>query len=243
MSLKKKLFAKIAGGKFNLNGHIPFQQELQFLYDNLEQKIGPGTSKAVVIASATTGEGSTTIASCYALLLARGLNRPTYSNNGSKGADSTKVLLIDANFRHPSVHQIFNVENDIGFSEMLLGQAAPEQCIEYVDDGNLSLIKAGRTLDNPSQLLKADSVNNIMDLLKLHFTYIIIDSAPVLSYFDTLALTRFCHGLVLNIRAETTRREVVQKAKSKLIEANLNILGVVLNRRGYYIPDVIYDHL
>ena len=257
MSLYKKIRKKILGGilnEFNRNGcnglssldlikPFPFQQELQHLYDSIELILGQQNDcKTIVIASSTHGEGSSTIASYYALFLATGIKLSTNSGKASS-TDDSNILLVDGNFRHPSIHLLFNLENEQGFAELLQEQAELNQVVNQLEELNLTIITAGSAIENPVEIFRPEPLTRIIEQFKNNFSYIIIDAAPILPYLDSLTVIKQCDGLVLNLRAESTRREVVRKAKLKLMDSNVNILGVVLNGRGYHIPEVIYNHI
>ncbi len=227
----------------NLFSKGAFQDELQFLYDNLELKLGHLDQKIITVTSSTGREGSSTLASYYALQLARGQIQPATANNGDSRDSSRDVLVIDANFRHPSLHGLFNIENAIGFTEMLQKKAALQECVFYLEDINLNIMTTGQGINHSIKEFNSEILKNVIDQIRKHFTYVIIDSAPILSNPDTLALTQLTDGLVLIVRAETTKREVIRKAIAKTEEARINILGVVLNRREYHIPKIIYDNI
>lgn len=227
----------------DLFSNVPFPNELQFLYDNLELKIGHLAQKTIIISSSTLREGSSTLAAYYGLQLAIGHIHPATSNNGHSRDSSRDVLLIDANFRHPSLHTLFNIENSIGFAELLQNKAALKECIFYREDINLNIMTTGQGMNHPIKEFNSEILKNLIKQIRENFSYVIIDSAPILTNRDTLVLTQLTDGLVLTVRAENTKREVISKAIAKAAEAHINILGVVLNRREYHIPKIIYDNL
>mgnify|MGYP006293756765 CR=1 FL=1 len=227
----------------DLFSNVPFQNELQFLFDNLELKIGHLRQKTITVSSSTLGEGSSTLAAYYGLQLARGHIHPATTNNGVLRDSSRDVLLIDANFRHPSLHSLFNIENSTGFAELLQKKADLKDCIFYLDDINLNIMTTGQSMNHSIKEFNSEIVKDVIKQIRENFSYVIIDSAPILSNPDTLVLTQLTDGLILIVRAETTKREVIRKAISKTGEAHINILGVVLNRREYHIPKIIYDNI
>ncbi|MBD3288955.1 hypothetical protein GF337_09145, partial [candidate division KSB1 bacterium] len=211
----KKLLTGGIGNGFHNNGksglkaidlfaEVPFQHELQFLYDNLELKIGHLDRKAITITSSTMGEGSSTLAAYYALQLARGHFHPVNGANGSSGEATRDVLLIDANFRHPSIHDLFDIENRIGFADLLRKKVEMRNCITYLEHANLNIITTGQDANRSIKEFNSEALKNVMSQLREHFAYIIIDSAPVLSNLDTIAMTQLTNGLALVVRAETT---------------------------------------
>ena len=79
--------------------------------------------------------------------------------------------------------------------------------------------------------------------LKNEFTYVIFDGAPINYYSDTILLGNLVEGIILTIYAGKTKREIVQNARFILDNAHINVIGVILNRRKYYIPEWIYRRL
>jgi len=86
-------------------------------------------------------------------------------------------------------------------------------------------------------------MRDLLDSLKEQFDLIIIDSAPAFSSADGVGISSSVDGVVLVMEAETTRWPVTEEAKGRIIRNGGNILGIVLNKRKYHIPEFIYRHL
>ena len=84
---------------------------------------------------------------------------------------------------------------------------------------------------------------NVLLDLKKEFDYLVFDFPPIHTYPDIPILASLMDGVILVVRAEKTRYEVVQDAKEQLDIAHANILGVVLNRKKQVIPDFLYKRL
>lgn len=108
---------------------------------------------------------------------------------------------------------------------------------------SLKLITCGQAPANPTWLLGSQRMEGLIETLRQRFDYVILDSAPVVSYPDSVALNRYMDGVILVVRAGKTRWEVVQKGQASMEKAGANILGVVLNRRKFAIPKAVYDRL
>jgi protein-tyrosine kinase len=225
---------------------IPFQLELQQLYEHIELRLEKVSQKVIVITSATHGEGNSTIAAYFALLLyRRGNSQATISEQSRlpERININRVLLIDANFRRPAVHRLFNIQNDVGFAEILQHKVDMAKSIDTRQETKLTIVTAGNAVNGVQDFLKQSSLSHYIQIFKQYYNYIVVDAAPVLPYWDTMAIGKSCDGVILNIRAEHTKREVVQRAKARLVEARAPILGVVLNQRRYHIPKFVYDRI
>ncbi|MBN2012589.1 CpsD/CapB family tyrosine-protein kinase [candidate division KSB1 bacterium] len=230
----------------DIRAPIPFQLELQQLYEHIELKLEHVSQKVIVITSATHGEGNSTIAAYYALLLYRRGNghAPVLEHSHlPANINVNRVLLIDANFRRPAIHRLFNIRNDVGFAEILQHKVDMAKSIDTRQETKLTIVTAGSATNGVQDFLKQNSLSNYIRTFKQYYNYIVVDAAPVLPYWDALSVGRICDGVVLNIRAEQTKRDVVLRAKTKLEEARIPILGTVLNQRKYHIPKFIYDRI
>ncbi len=223
---------------------IPFHDELQRLYDAIELRLERVPQKVIAVTSATHGEGNSTIAAYLALLLYRKGNGFSTDQDYSRlpvPVGNNRVLLIDANFRRPAIHKLFNIQNDVGFSEILQHKVDMEKSMDTRHATKLTIVTAGQAIHSVQPFLKTGSLTRYIHAFKQYYNYIVLDTAPVIPYGDTLAMGRVCDGVIFNILAEHTRREVVQRAKERLDEARVPVLGAVLNQRRYHIPQFIYE--
>ena len=179
--------------------------------------------KSLLLVSATPGEGKSTTASNLAVVLAQ---------------TGYKVLLIDADLRRPTQHQIFELPNTRGLTSMLLqikSSHSDEEIIELVNETvqktqaeRLSLLSCGPIPPNPSELLGSAKMQRVMKLVDVHFDFVVLDSPPLLSVSEGLILSRRVDGVILVARTSARRNMIVQ-AVAKLKEINTNVIGTVLN--------------
>jgi len=185
--------------------------------------------KVIMLVSSTDNEGCTTTAVNLANALA--------SDN------KIKVLLIDGNLRSPSVHQAFGLDNKDGFSNVIFGDSDTDQAIKETDKDNLFVITSGSISRYPTSTFKCQGLRPIFDQLKDRFDFIILDAPPVTLYSDSITLCSDVDGVVFVVESEKTRWEIAQEAKERLTAAGARILGGVLNKRKYHIPQAIYKRL
>ncbi|HXN74159.1 MAG TPA: CpsD/CapB family tyrosine-protein kinase [Candidatus Acidoferrales bacterium] len=150
------------------------------------------------------------------------------------------VCVVDANFYSPSLHHHFRVANRAGFAESLKSTDLVRDFVHRVSAPNLWLMTSGclgkETL-NPSRLRTRISE------LRNEFDFLLIDIPGILSYGDATLLAHLTDGAVLVVGSNMTRRESARMAKESLEAASVPILGAVLNKRRFPIPEAIYKKL
>ena len=186
--------------------------------------------KSIMIAAANKGEGTSTVAANLALSI--GL------------AENTRVLLVDANLRQPTLHVWFGREQQNGLIDLMTGKKDLAEVVKETPFANIKLITAGFFPPGENKLDVLSVISQgIKERLEKDFDWIIYDTTPVNSYPDTLLISPLADGIVLVIMAESTRRAAVQKVKENFESINAKILGGVLNGRRYVVPKFIYKRL
>ena len=168
--------------------------------------------------------------------------KSTVSNNVavSWAKQDEKVVLIDADLRRPTIHKTFNVSNQLGLTNFLLGNATLEQIVQPTMVENLFVITSGPVPPNPSELLGSQRVSKLFDELKLSFDLLILDAPPVNSVTDAQVLATKVDGVILVVPQGLAEKAGVQHAKKALDTVHANVLGAIMNRiksenaSGYY---------
>ena len=138
------------------------------------------------------------------------------------------VLLIDGDFRHPSIWRHLGMNETPGFAEVLEGRAELAQAIVHVKEyPNLFVLPAGKPEANPTELLDSDSFHAMFNRLKKAFKFIIVDSPPIAAVADYDLLAAVCDGVILVVRPDHTNREVCKRALDQIPKDKS--LGVVMN--------------
>jgi capsular exopolysaccharide synthesis family protein len=155
----------------------------------------------------------------------------TVANLGIVMAQSgRKTLIIDCDFRRPQMHQIFNVENNGGFADLISNfKPSGKIRIKRTDIPNLDVFPCGKIPPNPSELLGLSITKMLIEALGKRYDTILIDSPPINSVTDSVILSRIADGVVVVIRAGETKRDIVQRARDQLHDAGAMILGGVIN--------------
>jgi Mrp family chromosome partitioning ATPase len=150
------------------------------------------------------------------------------------------VCAVDANFYSPSLHQHFRVGNRAGFAESLKSTGPVCDFVRSVSGPNLWLMTSGyigkETL-NPARL------RTRLAELRNEFDFVLVDVPAILAYGDATLLGQLTDGAVLVVGSNMTRRESARMAKESLEAAGVPILGAVLNKRRFPIPEAIYKKL
>ena len=171
--------------------------------------------KVVAVTSAAAGEGKTATASNLAIVLAQ-LGRP--------------VLIVDADLRKPRLHQVFKISNQTGLVSHLTSTVESEEIVHATTIPNLWITPSGPIAPNPSELLSSDRMFDWLRAMRLRFEYIIIDTPPALAVTDATIVGVIADGVVLTLRSGKVTREEARLCRDRLRQADVRILGAVLNR-------------
>jgi capsular exopolysaccharide synthesis family protein len=153
------------------------------------------------------------------------------------------VCLVDANLRTPSLPELFGVTNHFGLTDALSKNGSIRDFAKVVRSDNLWLLSCGSLAAESSALLNSETMRTRVAELRKDFDYVLIDSPPLNSYSDGVALGQLADGLVLVLEANSTRRETAAKVAENLRAAQIRMLGAVLNKRTFPIPGFLYDRL
>jgi len=156
---------------------------------------------------------------------------------------SGSVCVVDADFRNPALTSIFRVSRHRGLAETLVEDGGVRQFAQQLKSSNLWLLSAGGVTSSALSMLNSDRLRVRMHELRKEFTYILIDTPALNLYADAVPLGRIADGVIVVLEADATRRESALKGLESLREANIDVLGAVLNRRTFPIPDFIYRRL
>src|SRR3954452_10171315 len=153
-----------------------------------------------------------------------------------------RVLLADFDFRRPTVNSTFQIPRQLGLTDYLTGKASLREILYQIADTNLFILPAGGAVPNPLELLNLVQCRTLIDDLRNHFDWVILDSPPLLFAADGNLLSTMCDGTILVVRIGTTTFDSVTRAMQSLCENN--VLGVVVNgaRRGELYSKYSYYH-
>jgi len=150
-----------------------------------------------------------------------------------------KVIMIDVNLRTPGLHEAFKFDCGIGISNFLAADDVSPN-IKKVGPGELYVLGCGSGYSMPASLFESKRFEKLLLTLRRQFDYIILDAPPVLFFPESRIISTKADGVVLVLESGQTRRHVALKAKKQLLQSGSKILGIVLNKRKYYIPTWLY---
>jgi protein-tyrosine kinase len=168
--------------------------------------------RVVMVASAVPGEGKTLTATNVALTLSDSYRR--------------RVLLIDADLRKPTMHEIFRLNTATGLIDGLESPNEVKLVLRQVSP-TLSVLPAGRPTTDPMAALTSERMRHLIDEAKEAFDWVIIDTPPLMLLPDAHLLTTLVDGAVLVVKAAATPHEMVKRS-AEILGRN-KIIGVVLN--------------
>ena len=172
-------------------------------------------SRSIVVTSTGPGEGKSMVAANLAVSLAQAGQR---------------VLLIDADMRKPKSHEIFEMAQEPGLSNLLVGNAKASEAVHKSAVANLWLIPSGHIPPNPAELLGSQRFKDFLTSLKDHFDWVVIDSPPVMAVTDASLIAHKASGVVFVVGAEMTSRHAAKTAVDQLRQVHAHLIGAVLNR-------------
>jgi len=154
-----------------------------------------------------------------------------------------KVLLVDTNIRNPGLHSVFNTELNGGICELIGGNGSNTFEFKRVGPAELYCVPCGIISAGSKRHFDSPRFVSFLKLAREKFDFVILDTPPIGNYPDPQTICSKVDGVVMVITAGKTRRQVAQRVKKEVEDAGGTMLGVVINRRKYYIPEWIYKRL
>lgn len=196
--------------------HSPSAEEYRKLKSALvKMTTGEVFRNCLMVTSSVPSEGKSLTAVNLAVSMAQELDHT--------------VLLIDADLRRPSIHRYLNIEQGVGLAEILAGEAEIGETIIATGIGKLSIIRAGRWIDNPAELFSSQRGKAVLAELKARYPdrYILLDTPPVLPFAEARSLAHLVDGVIFVIMERLASQANVKDALESL--KSCPILGTVFN--------------
>jgi capsular exopolysaccharide synthesis family protein len=200
-------------GASNLEG-TPVMESIDALRAALLHEHATQAVRTVLVTSASAGEGKTTLAAALASSLARA---------------GRKTLLLDGDLRRPSVHQLFEVAPQPGFSEVLLEEVPLADAVVETPLENLWVLPAGQWDREVLLALSRDGLGDIFERIGEEFDFVLIDSHPVLEAADALHIGRQVDGVLLSVLSGVSQMPRVYAASQQMTSLGIRVLGAVVS--------------
>lgn len=186
------------------------RSSLQFLY----KKQNINGSKTLMLTSSVSGEGKTfcsiNIATVFAL-------------------SEKKTVIIGLDLRKPKIFDDFNIKNDVGAVNYLIGQKNLDEVTQKTHIPFLDAITSGPVPPNPSELIMGDSMKEFMEELKNKYDYIILDTPPVGLVTDAVEISNFADVTLYITRQNFTKKEMINLLNNRVKRGELNNVSIILN--------------
>jgi polysaccharide biosynthesis transport protein len=206
-----------------------FLRELDVLRENTEVLFSRNRRRVISFAAALPGEGTSTLAVHFAYLLARVAEK--------------RVLLIDADMARSNLSLSESVGDCAGLTELLRGQGPLEKVILRTEQPHLHFLPAGRDRIRHVEAVSSGQIRPLFEELGGHYDVVVVDNAAVLEHPEAPLIGAASDGVVLVVRAQATRREIVQRALAELNFSRCRILGTVLNARKESLPGFLRERV
>jgi Mrp family chromosome partitioning ATPase len=156
---------------------------------------------------------------------------------------SGSVCIVDANLRSPGLHQYFDLQKPQGLTDALSRPDPIRHFVQAVSDGRFSVLGSGDGVSNQAATIDIDRMRSRLKELRQEFDYVLVDAPSLDLYSDGIVLAGASDGVIMVLGANSSRRAAARNAVEELKAANVPLLGAVLNKREFPIPEFIYRKL
>lgn len=213
-----KIRGKKASDKLitQLRPFSPIVESYRMIISRIDFKMGDSSKKSIAVVSPMPGEGKSLTAANLAIVTAQaGLN----------------TILVDADLRRSSIHQIFGVDNESGMTDLLRSQKVKvNDCLKKTYIDNLQIITSGKLIPDTTERLATKRLSEIVTELKKVSDVVFFDSAPAMLVADTALLSNQVDGVILLIEAGKSKRRWIQQIILDMEKAKANLIGCIVNQ-------------
>lgn len=211
--------------------HAGRAEAFRSLRTNLQFVDATEHPRVIVVTSSIAGEGKSTTTANLALAMAE---------------SGASVCVVEGDLRRPRLLTYLGLEGSVGLTDVLIGRYDLDDVLQPFGAHSLTVLGAGATPPNPSELLGSMVMRDVLDELRRRFDFVLIDGAPVLPVTDSTVLTRLTDGAIVVAGSGIVTKDQFEHALETFATVNGTVLGVVLNRvprqnrGGYY--DYRYEY-
>jgi len=206
----------------------PVVEAYRIMRTNLQFSSLDQPAQTIMITSPNPAEGKSLTIANFAVTIAQ---------------SGKKVIIVDTDLRKPVQHNIFNLSNHHGLSEIVIDtQTKITDILQSTGVENLWLLNSGVIPPNTAELLGSERLKTIINELKSYADIVLFDSAPVLPVSDAIILSTRVDGVILICEAGKTRKNELQRSVQELERVHTHILGVLLNRVSKHTKHYYYNN-
>ncbi|MCC7160895.1 MAG: CpsD/CapB family tyrosine-protein kinase [Anaerolineae bacterium] len=197
------------------NPRSPVAEAYRTLRTNMEFSNLDKNLRVILVTSAGAEEGKSTTLSNLAVTIAQ---------------SGKRVILVDADLRRPTLHQVFGLKNSVGLTDMVRDETIlANPPAQETSVPNLRVLTSGQLPPNPAEILGSKRMSEILAALLERADMVLLDAPPVLAVTDAAVLSSKVDGVLLVVSAGKTKRENARKAQAQLEKINARVIGAVLN--------------
>lgn len=194
-----------------------------------------GSTRLLMVTSSSPEEGKTSVA----------------VNLGAALSEMNKrVLVVEGDLRRPVLDKFLRGKPLKGITDVIMGTASLEEAVTETDHENLKLMMSGVKPPNPAELVSSQAMQDLLELLKEEYDFVIVDAPPVLAVSDAIAMASMMDGVLIVASHGIAKRDGARHTVELLGKVETRILGVVINNvemagrygYGYYAPYAYYTY-
>jgi len=218
---------------FKLQGDAPDAEAYRILRTNIEFNSKNPNAKTMTLVSGGPGEGKSTTLNNLAVTCAKG---------------GYNVLIVDADLRRPSQHTFFDLENEVGLSDVLTGQRKLDDCIVKTTLPGLSFLPSGNLPEDAVGILNSQSMIDLVATVRSNYDLVFFDSPPILGVSDASILASEVDIAIMVVQYRRFPRAMLQRVRGAVENVGGHLLGIVLNNvetkhdSGYQYYTQYYDY-
>jgi capsular exopolysaccharide synthesis family protein len=172
--------------------------------------------RTILVTSANAGEGKTCTATNFAMSL---------------GQCGQSALLVECDLRRPSLARVLNLDNRKGLSTVLSGNNSFAEIVQRIDDlPNVAVVTSGPISLRPAEFLASPAMQAFVSQALEQFTYVVLDSPPMLAVTDASILANMADGVVLVVEGGVTPHRAIAHVRRLIDLTGARLLGVVMNK-------------
>lgn len=191
-------------------------EQMRSLRNKLVAMNPDGAPKSLVVTSAVHGEGKTICAINLALAFAE--------------LERTRILLVDADLRSPSIEKYLQINEGPGLSDVMLGRTPLDRALRQGESKNLMILGAGTRASGPTEVLSPQRIQDLLARFKEQFQYVILDTSAVLPSTDASVIAARADGTLLVVRLEHSTKQLARQAIRTLNDLGANVLGTFVTQ-------------
>ncbi|MCA9186969.1 MAG: polysaccharide biosynthesis tyrosine autokinase [Pirellulaceae bacterium] len=170
--------------------------------------------KVLQVTSPSAGDGKSTLAANLAVTMAR---------------SGKRTLLVDADLRRPTIHQLLGIEHQSGLAEIVGGDVNLDDVLMTTPISHLEVVVSGTVTGNPAELLTSSRFEHVLEEMRNKYDVVILDTPPALVVTDASAVAARVDGVILNLRIRRGVKAMSFRASEILHGLGANLVGVVIN--------------